>query len=130
MPGLEPAWQISGTGDLDGDGKADLIWRNSRSGDVAEWLMNGAAVKSWCAFYSALPLDWQISGIGDLDGDGKADLILRNTASGDVMQFAMEGAILKAWSTIYPGSDWANKAFSPLVVDHLELTQFLVMAFP
>ena len=33
--------------DLDGDGKSDLIWRNTQSGDVAEWLMNGAALKSW-----------------------------------------------------------------------------------
>jgi len=39
-------WQIVGVGDLDGDGKADLVWRNNHSGDVAEWLMDGATLKS------------------------------------------------------------------------------------
>jgi membrane-bound lytic murein transglycosylase B len=32
--------------DMDGDGKADIQWRNRVTGDIAVWFMNGTAVKS------------------------------------------------------------------------------------
>jgi hypothetical protein len=32
------------TGDVDSDGKGDLLWRNTQTGDVAVWLMKGATV--------------------------------------------------------------------------------------
>ena len=31
-------------GDLDGDGKADVLWRNTATGQDIGWLMNGLAV--------------------------------------------------------------------------------------
>src|SRR2546425_6921674 len=39
--GIPLAWQIAAVQDLDGDGHADLIWRQTQTGDVAVWLMNG-----------------------------------------------------------------------------------------
>lgn len=38
-PGAE--WQVKGAGDLDGDGKADIVFQNSDSGEVFAWLQNG-----------------------------------------------------------------------------------------
>ena len=38
-----PHWQIVGTGDFNGDGKADILWRHT-TGSVSIWLMNGASV--------------------------------------------------------------------------------------
>ena len=38
-------WSIVGTGDFDGDGKFDLLWRDT-AGDTAIWFMNGAQVLS------------------------------------------------------------------------------------
>jgi hypothetical protein len=40
-------WTISRTGDFDGDGKTDLIWRNSQTGDVVVWFMDGSTTRSW-----------------------------------------------------------------------------------
>ncbi|MGZ8833689.1 MAG: FG-GAP repeat domain-containing protein, partial [Thermoanaerobaculia bacterium] len=40
----DPNWKIVGLGDLQGDGKDDIVWRNSSSGDNAVWFMNGPAV--------------------------------------------------------------------------------------
>jgi hypothetical protein len=37
-------WRIVATGDYNGDGKADLIWRHQVTGMMAAWLMNGTAV--------------------------------------------------------------------------------------
>ncbi|HXG70653.1 MAG TPA: FG-GAP-like repeat-containing protein [Gemmatimonadaceae bacterium] len=34
-------WQIEGTSDMNGDTKPDFIWRNTRTGDLAVWLMDG-----------------------------------------------------------------------------------------
>jgi FG-GAP-like repeat len=37
-------WDISGTGDINGDSKGDVLWRNSGSGDVYAWELNGLSV--------------------------------------------------------------------------------------
>ena len=47
-------------GDLDGDGKADLVWRNLETGDVAAWLMDGVVLKQLGLVYAGVPLTWQI----------------------------------------------------------------------
>ena len=38
---VELSWQISGTADFNGDLKADLLWQNATTGDVAVWTMDG-----------------------------------------------------------------------------------------
>ncbi|MDP6600661.1 MAG: FG-GAP-like repeat-containing protein, partial [Phycisphaerales bacterium] len=68
-------WFIAGTGDMDGNGRADLVWRDA-DGSVIVWLMssNGYSYTShW--FYSGSIADWRIAGIGDLDGDGQDDIM-------------------------------------------------------
>src|SRR5439155_1036364 len=70
-PGVPLDWEIAGVGDLDGGGKADLVWRHTQSGDVAVWLMDGVSVKQAPVISPGVPLTWQIAGVGDLDGDGK-----------------------------------------------------------
>lgn len=62
-PGVPLAWQIVGVRDLDGDGKADLVWRQVQSGDVAAWLMNGVQVKQGPVIAPGVPLAWQIVGV-------------------------------------------------------------------
>ena len=39
-------WQVAGTGDFDGDGKADILWRNLSTGENYIWLMNGLSTAS------------------------------------------------------------------------------------
>jgi hypothetical protein len=34
---------VTHLGDYNGDGKADLVWRNLNDGAITIWLMNGAA---------------------------------------------------------------------------------------
>ena len=37
-------WLIAETGDFDGDGKRDILWRDTTSGAVAIWFMNGTQI--------------------------------------------------------------------------------------
>jgi hypothetical protein len=92
--------------DVNGDGKADLIWRHMSSGEVAIWLMNGATIAS-SGFLGGVSLAWEIAGTGDVNGDGKADIIWRHNNTGTVAVWLMNG--LSITSVGFPGStstDW------------------------
>ncbi|MEO8327465.1 MAG: FG-GAP-like repeat-containing protein, partial [Nitrospirota bacterium] len=98
-----------GVRDLDGSGTADLLWRNSRSGEVAVWLMEGARMGA-SSTLGGVSQDWQIAGSGDVDGNGTADVIWRNTTSGVVAIWMMKGSRIS--SIGFPGSasnDWVIK---------------------
>ena len=79
--------------DFDGDGKSDILWRNS-DGRVAVWLMNGMAAKSE-AVVSPVTADWTNVGMGDFDGDGKSDILWRNS-DGRAAIWLMNGMAAKS----------------------------------
>jgi hypothetical protein len=102
-------WIIAGVGDLDGDGKADMLWRDPTTGTVAAWYMNGLVV-SRSAVLGTIPGDWVIGGVGDLDNNGTADVLWRHPTSGIVAAWYMTpgtGAVQRGevLSTGLPG-DW------------------------
>src|SRR5437867_6571521 len=43
---VDTNWDLNDVGDFYGDGKADVILRNSTTGQDAGWLMDGAAVST------------------------------------------------------------------------------------
>jgi hypothetical protein len=53
------SWDLCGTGDYNGDGKTDMLWRNNVTGDVALWIMDGTSFQQGFIF-STIPLSWQI----------------------------------------------------------------------
>jgi hypothetical protein len=46
--------------DLDGDGKGDLVWRHTQTGDVVVWLMDGLTITQVAIVSAGVPLEWQI----------------------------------------------------------------------
>ena len=60
--------------DFDGDGKQDFLWRNTLTGQVGVWLMNGPTAKAATTIGSP-PLSWVINNVGDFNGDGKSDIL-------------------------------------------------------
>ena len=86
-------WQIKGVDDIDGDGKADLIWQHKTEGWVAAWLMNGSQVLStqFLSINQVPDTDWQIAGAGDANGDGYADLIWQHQTEGWLAVWFMRG---------------------------------------
>jgi len=87
--GAPDEWTLVGTGDLNGDGKDDLIWRHD-AGGVAGWLMDGATATS-TAMIGGAPNEWQIAGIGDFNFDGKDDFVWHNSETGAIAVWLLDG---------------------------------------
>jgi alpha-tubulin suppressor-like RCC1 family protein len=81
-------WSVAGTGDLNGDGKADIVWVEA-GGAIVVWEMNGTTITS-SAVVGAVPSGWSLVGVGDVSGDGKDDLIFRSN-TGVVAAWIMDG---------------------------------------
>ena len=81
-------WSVAGTGDLNGDGKADIVWVEA-GGAIVVWGMNGTTTTS-SAVIGAVPAGWSLVGVGDVNGDGKDDLIFRSN-TGVVAAWIMDG---------------------------------------
>jgi predicted alpha-1,2-mannosidase len=83
-------WELVGAADFNGDGKPDLIWQNTASGQRAIWLMNGTTYLSSVSL-GTVATDWDIVGAADFNGDGKPDLIWQNIVNGQRAIWLMNG---------------------------------------
>ncbi len=90
--------------DFNGDCRSDILWRNSTSQQVYEWLMNGTTIAS-SGSPSTPTSDWVIQGTGDFDGDGKSDILWRNTTTGQVYIWLMNGTTIKSSGSPYTLAD-------------------------
>ena len=99
---IEPdlSWQIVATPDFDGDGKADILWRNVRGGRLYAMQMDGLTIVASGNFYTEPDRDWKIVASGDFAGSGTANQVLwRNERTGQVSLQAItvsNGAFLQA----------------------------------
>ena len=84
-------WAIDQSGDFNGDGTGDLVWRNTVTGENAIWLMNGVDFLSAEFLPTMADLDWSIRGVGDFWGDGSIGLFWRNTESGENLIWLLDG---------------------------------------
>lgn len=76
-------WQAAGAGDFDGNGTADLFYRNQRDG--RNYILRDASWGDWAGINPAATvadLGWRIEGIGDFDGDDRSDVLWRNARTG------------------------------------------------
>jgi uncharacterized protein (DUF1800 family) len=73
------AWDVQVVGDLDGDGKGDLVWRyvvpnSPDSGVTYVWFSNGTD-SPIVRKRGGAPLSWKLIGAADLNSDQAADMV-------------------------------------------------------
>jgi hypothetical protein len=74
-------WRFGGTGDLNGDGRTDVLWHNTATREVYSWLMSSTTIVGGQGG-TFLPDRGRTMATGDVDGDGRADLVY--TGEGDI----------------------------------------------
>ena len=79
------------SGDFNGDGKSDILWRKpaSTDGDVRVTLMDGARIVEH-AIVAGPGAGYTAYGTGDFDADGKSDILFTD-AAGDALIWTMDG---------------------------------------
>ncbi len=117
------AWKIVATPDLDGNGRADILWHNSSTGQVFAILSGGTGVLATGFIYTEPNTQWQIAGVGDLSGSGKSNqLVWQNQGTGHVYLMTVQfeaGAFTQTGSMIYrePNLQWSILAVADFTGD-------------
>src|SRR5262249_19662698 len=76
-------WQIAASGDFNGDGKSDLVWRRGSDGLTEIQFVNGmTAVGGGVLANNPFDSSWNVVGAGDFHRDGNADLVWRRSSDG------------------------------------------------
>jgi uncharacterized delta-60 repeat protein len=87
----DPAWRVQGVGDFNGDGKADILWKNTATGQVLIWEMYGLSITAAGSPNTIADLGWVVQGVGDFNGDGSADVLWKHTGTGQTVVWLMNG---------------------------------------
>ncbi len=112
----DPDWKIAGTGDLNGDGMTDILWRyhgGNRAGRIVAWCMDrDGNILSVPSLPRVANLDWKIQGVDDFNGDGHQDLLWRyygTGPTGSMTVWLMNGVTFQGLSAVTPkvaDTDW------------------------
>jgi hypothetical protein len=92
-------WKVAGVGDFNGDLKADILWRNTSTGENYIYLVDGTTLSiAGEAYLRSIPdQNWQVAGIGNFDGSTgpvTADILWRNRVTGENYIYFMSGTAI------------------------------------
>jgi hypothetical protein len=107
-PYPSPDWHIAGVADFTGDGQADLLWDNWRTGQIGYWPMSGTnpvrmvsigyvpVETNPCAAALLVSTDptgvpWRAVTAADLTADGTPDVLFENICTGERAMWRMDG---------------------------------------
>jgi hypothetical protein len=85
--------------DFNQDGRPDLIWSNSVTGERALWLMSGTNFIA-ASTLGIFPLEWTVAATGDFNADGKPDIVWSNSVTGERALWLMDGTMFLGASTL------------------------------
>jgi Big-like domain-containing protein/VCBS repeat protein len=97
LPGTN-GYTALGTGDFNGDGTSDIIWKNNASGATEIWTMKNGALSSFTPIGNLT--GYSLVGTGDFNGDGTSDIIWKNNASGATEIWTMKDGARSSFTPI------------------------------
>ncbi len=88
-------WNIAAVADVNHDGKPDLLWENSQTGQLTIWLMGGASGTAVAAYGPVLATvtdtHWHVVSMADFNSDGYPDMLWENSATGQLVVWYLGG---------------------------------------
>ncbi|NEO54934.1 MAG: DUF4347 domain-containing protein [Okeania sp. SIO3B5] len=69
--------------DFNGDGIADILWRNSTNGANSIWLMNDDGTRNSSVNPGRVDTAWDVAGVDDFNADGVTDILWRHGTLGN-----------------------------------------------
>jgi uncharacterized protein (TIGR03118 family) len=113
---ITPAGDIVGRGDFNGDGKSDVLLRDS-AGNLGMWLMNGSVITTG-AFVGSPGGTYTVAGVADFNGDGMADILLRDS-TGTLGMWIMNGPVITSGALVgAPGGSYTVAGVDDFNGDH------------
>lgn len=77
--------------DFNSDGKVDILWRHSQTGQLGIWLLNGTQYDRALSLPIVSDLNWKTEATADFDGDGDLDLLWRHSVTGQTGLWILNG---------------------------------------
>ena len=108
---LQPAWDIIGLGDFNGDSTSDILMEFTSTGRIIYTAMDAMARTTNTEVFSGLNSAWEIRGVGDYDADGDSDFLLHQTTTNRIVSVEMDGGARVANNVLYTAlnSEWSIK---------------------
>ncbi len=91
--------------DLNGGCNADLIWRNSVTGQNVAWFLSGSVVVGYASLPTVADPRWQLSTTADINRDGFVDLIWRHTLTGQNLVWYLNGTTVLGYANLQAVTD-------------------------
>lgn len=111
--------RVLGVSDFNGDGAADLLWKNQSTYALSTWLMNGEQVASTVDLSASPGRGWVLGGTADFNLDGKTDILWRQNSTGANLLWLMDGTNLlqKVEVETLPDPNWKIAAIADFNLD-------------
>ncbi len=99
-----PRQANSGSGDVNGDGRADFVWHRPSNGATMVWQMTATAQRGPITFPGGVSPAFEMQDAADVNGDGRADFIWHRPSNGATMVWQMTAAAQRGPITFPGGS--------------------------
>ncbi len=104
------AWTLAGVGDLNNDGRTDLVWRNV-SGQMVVWYMSASGLVQSTRDYGIIPTKYEIRGVADVNGDKIGDIVFFDASAGQAVIYLM--AANGTFTAVFPPGVGPSSGWKP-----------------
>ena len=106
---LDPSWKIIGSGDTNGDGKAEILVQTP-SGYFGMWQLDSNLQGHYMGSPGSLDASWTALKMNDFDGDGHADVLFHHTTDDTYWTWKLSGSQVVASTNLGAGPSGSSFA--------------------